>query len=277
MTDVNKDKNKQSNQEGIKEELLKFKKEYKATNESGYLFKKQLDQTLGYIETICNKDREKDNDKGAYVIGVSGERGSGKSSFLYTLKSALDAKPTTSNVDLSDRLETLDIIDPGIISNSLSLIEIILGNIRISTKYIPIEKKTGEYNEKYDKCIQARDALTKSLKDVVAIMAGIKGGIGNFYNDVPTIAVLDNISKRYDFASKIKEVIDGYLRFCDTVYHYSNCADIKSEHGGKNSKKSSHLVLFIDDLDMVGSANINEMLEDIRKYLPNNVIAVLTL
>lgn len=228
--------------EAIQRELLTLKKPFATVNaDEGYMFQKQLNQAILNVKTIVEQvdgnETNKRDLKSAYVFGLSGERGSGKTSFLQTFKAYLD--------DQVEQVQTLDIIDPGVISKSLSLIEILVAQI-----YQSIIKD-----------ITTATGLTifDELKSVIQVMADLKGGRENFYVDVPNMAILEKIGMQANFETKIKDLIKSYLTFV----------------GKKTGKKKSLLVLLVDDLDIVGRNEISQMLEDVRKYLPENVLAIL--
>lgn len=212
---------------------------------------------------------------GAQVIGVFGERGSGKTSLLKTIEgldlSSLEDKSSVEGTDESPKKVTilkLPMIDPTVISDSLSLIEILMGKIWVEFKS---EKETSNLTcNNNDNCkdnfrTAEKTEMTTALKDVIRVMAEIKGGAKNFYVDVPSISILEKIEKRERFAELVKNVIDRYIKYL-------------VQKMGENSKatdESFKLMILIDDLDLVSPNMIYAMMEDIRQYLPATVVVVL--
>lgn len=234
-----------------RKELLTLKRPLNSGNVGNkYIFATQLEQMLLNIKNVSQQLNEKTDLKdrltGAYVFGLSGERGSGKTSFLNILKAQLDS-------DEYKHIKTLGIIDPSGISKSLSLIEILVAKI-----YQDVTNRKKPFDEKL--C----EEVFYNLKTVIRVMANLKGGRENFYVDIPSVEILEKIDKQANFEVEVKKLVTSYLAFDHT------CSNSSS---GKSEKL---LVLLLDDLDMVGRDAISCMLEDIRKYLPDNVLAILT-
>lgn len=253
MSDVTKE-NKEKTVQSVEMELLTLKKPLTNGNVGDeYIFKSQLDQAHSNIESILNQVNSGTSNEngigGAYVFGVSGERGSGKTSFLNILKAQIDSGK-------NENIKTLDIIDPGVISKSLSLVEILVAKI--------YQDITNKHKKSYEN--KSCNELFNNLKSAIQVMADLKGGRENFYVDVPNMEILKKIDNQSSFEFIIKKLVTNYLEVA-----LDSCSD-----GDKADKKKKMLILLIDDLDMVGRNEISYMLEDIRKYLPDNVLAILS-
>ena len=208
-------------------------------NNCKYLFSDQIDRIKKLCAEFDNKNNQvKSNNYGA--IGLIGERGSGKSSFLYTARTELT----------KEGYYVLDVMDPNVFNDTLSFAEIFISNL-----YNTLSKK------KYDKAIvdPTRVQLNSKLKEIANLISDMKGGKESFYTNNTNFNLLTAISSRVDFAEKIKEFIDLFIGL---IKKY----DVEIKH--------NKIVIMIDDMDLISSDIIYNTLEDVRKYFCENAIVI---
>ena len=198
-----------------------------------YLFSEQLKK----IKSRCNEITENGNLKHETILGIEGERGSGKSSFLSTVRS-----------ELTD-FYVMDIIDPSVFEDSMSIIELFISHI---FKYV-----TESENENFESAYQK---LLNQLGDVTKVLADFKAGKENFYRDNSYVEVLSSIKTRVNLRKHIDDLVAGFLSYVNAT-----------SKSGKNYKA---IVLCIDDTDLISNTKIFNLLEEVRKYLTGNVIVI---
>ncbi|MGB4984196.1 MAG: P-loop NTPase fold protein [Erysipelotrichaceae bacterium] len=215
-------------------DLLKLKNAFASDWGEGYLYETQLNRVTEIIETISKYGNNEKESKQANVIGVSGERGSGKTSFLMTLK---DYYLKNNN------LIVMDIIDPGLITSSLSLLEIIITLMDDSLQN--------------DKDISNNDIICfkSKLKKILHTICDINTNKDDFYIDVPALDVLGKIQ--------------GIAKLPD------QCKELINEYSNLKSALNKKILIMIDDLDMVKNEIVVNIIEGVKTYLPSNVIAVI--
>lgn len=200
-----------------------------------YLFYDQLKQVRERCEEIV---KGKDILQHETILGVVGDRGSGKSSFLHTVKE-----------NLSNEYCVLDIVDPSIFNNSMSIIELFVSQI--------YKRITDDKSDEFDSNTYCRDKIFEQLNSITKVLSDFRAGEKEFYENNTYGEVLTNVRQRGNLPELIKELIDRFLSY------YCN---------GTNKHKG--IILCIDDVDLVSNQQIFNLLEDVRKYLAGNIIVI---
>ncbi|MEG0364217.1 MAG: hypothetical protein RR543_03860 [Erysipelotrichales bacterium] len=233
-----------------------FVEDYEQEN---YLFKKNIKEVREYLDIISNnlKDyRQKqetakssltknnelfiDNSSQTSlnnIISVIGERGSGKSSFLGSLRNSKCIK---------EKYFFLPTIDPNVFSDSLSILEVLNSQL-----YSIVKAQCS--NEQF------RSELYNKLTELTSVIADVRisegsNDAGYFYAENNSYAILSKLDKRV----KIQKLFEETVNIT------------------KNIVGDKELVVIIDDIDLVSYGRIYSMLEDIRKYISHNFIVVLS-
>ncbi|MFI3227427.1 MAG: P-loop NTPase fold protein [Clostridia bacterium] len=176
------------------------------------------------------------------VISIVGERGSGKSSLIYTTKNFLN----------ENKYFTIGPIDPSALGDSLKIIELILGNI-----YTIIENEKSKIlqnNHLEQHCRNLHDSLKKTL----SVLNNIR--LEQYATENETAIVLKEYASRAGFEKIFKETIKKFEEFLKVLDPDENYVGI---------------AVLIDDLDLVNNKVLYDMTEDIRKYLSSSVVVVL--
>lgn len=198
-----------------------------------YLFSEQLKK----IKSRCNEITENGYLKHETILGIEGERGSGKSSFLSTVGS-----------ELTDYF-VMDIIDPSVFEDSMSIIELFISRIY---KYV-----TDSECENFESTHQN---LLVQLRDITKVLADFKAGKENFYRDNTYEEVLTSIKTRVNLRDHIDKLVADFLSYVNAT--------------AKSGKIYKAIVLCIDDTDLISNVKIFNLLEEVRKYLTGNVIVI---
>ncbi|MEI5988741.1 hypothetical protein A5881_000228 [Enterococcus termitis] len=234
----------------IKIDWSKTKIEYKFTefkdmNDkklSHYLYQLPLKQTLEWICTVSENKQETNK-----IFSIIGDRGTGKSSFLQTISDAIKKKKHLS--DKKPELYILDQIDPTLFDSSLTLIELF-----VSILNQEITKNDGK-NMLNDNCFEKRTQFSSTLREVIEVLKNYKIEDSKFAEKNSSIELLDDIEERQNFIAKIAQLIEAFLQIKNT------------ESDGNLTY--SHIVIQIDDLDLVSNEKIFKMLNEVTKFLAN--------
>lgn len=224
-----------------KSEISTLASEY---SEKNHFFSTQIEETRKLINSFfdSNDNLKKTTNK---VIGIVGERGTGKSSVLNTLKNVI-----------SEEYHTMNIIDPSIFNEELGLIELFLNEV---FKEIT-NNEVSSYNRTVDSKNIARNILIQ-LKELTNMLANLSSK-GSYKLELPAIETLETISHMTSFKQELDKLIDDYIKF------------VSIEKSKNYSKKA--IIIFIDDLDMVDDVKVYSILEDIRKYFSVSVITIIS-
>lgn len=215
-----------------------------AIDNEHYLFSSQLNKIISLCDSIIKEkeDKEKNGkDKREHMesmIGVIGERGGGKSSFLYTIKE-----------NLKQDYYVLEVIDPSAFDDSMSILELYISQIYKGV--LDIYYKNGEMSSRAEQVI-------KQVKNIVKLLSDSRDE-KNFYVNHAYNDILETIKDRVDLSNLVKNLSDDFLK----VLNEQN--DIKKYRG---------IVLCIDDVDLVSNNKIYKLLEEVRKYLAGNIIVI---
>lgn len=243
-------------EESVKNKIdwSKYKREYLVENiKEDYIFFQQITKIEKLILTNTFKnDKERygcveNDDKFNRLIGVAGERGSGKSSLITTLRHSLKKQQKFENYYV------LPIIDPNKLDNHLGILETILSNL-----YLEVEKKRNEL------CNPSNDFNEVSRKIVSQL------GI------VSKLAISKSDLKKGYSNEEILQQYHKQLLFEDDFHELFG--DVWSVLKGisREKYKRGYLIILIDDIDLVGNSLVYSMLEDIKKVLSYNVTTIVT-
>lgn len=216
-----------------------IKKEFSEKEETeglkNYLFSSQLDKVnliLEGIETIGGIHSRN--------IAITGDRGTGKTSFIETLKLGLEKK----------NYYVFDIVSPTVLSSHLNILEIVISSIY---------KKIDSFKGSHD--IPDRSKLMQRLKKVMSAISVEKKQSDYFKQSKPEIEMLIDLSHRTFLDEEIKEL------FCYFKKLLNNSQDSCEE-------EIKDLVLIVDDLDLVENDLVYGLLRDIQHYLDSQLIII---
>lgn len=225
----------------------KYKREYVYKEKENYLFKPQLDKLVSLVAEISE-----DNDTHANkVIGINGERGSGKSSLLHTFKHYIENYDPEKNA----RYYVLKPIDPNYLDSKMGLLEIVLTYL-----YDAVDEKLKDQREKgYDVTTakQLRDDIIKQI----AFQANLRQDKSFRDRSVPS-DLINEFRNRINFS----EAYNQLFKRCWALLKEKSC----------ETYQPGNMIILIDDIDIVDNENIYKMLEDIKRVLGKNVTTVLT-
>lgn len=201
-----------------------------------YLFKKQLDAVK---EMLNHFDNEKDS-KGEVIsrnISIAGERGSGKTSFLKSLKNIL-----------SKEYHVFDIIGPELLSSNLGITTIFLSMLNTL-----LEERSKDIDSNLNKF----SIVKKQMKQATAAISVEKQQDDYFKNGNAESEILRALTDRV----KLDEVMAKLLE------------EIKELIKGEEKEKKD-FVLIIDDLDLVKNSQVSQLLTEIQRYLDKKLIII---
>lgn len=201
-----------------------------------YLYKQELIAVKDILERF---DNEKDSKKEAISrnITIAGERGSGKTSFLKSLKNIL-----------SNDYYVFDIVGSEILSSNMTIIDVFLSKLDVLINII--------YKDNQENCIKLSE-LKGLLKKAMAAIGAEKQEKEYFKNGQPENAMLQALSDRLRLEGIFAEILD--------------CLKGILEFQGKTVKD---FILIIDDLDLVKNSLISQFLTEIQRYLDKKLIII---
>ncbi|MCU9533667.1 KAP family NTPase [Streptococcus sp. CSL10205-OR2] len=192
-------------------------------NRKNKIFIEEYDSSLNYPSASKN-------------IAITGERGSGKSSFLYSLQEKLK----------NDHYYVFDMITPDILSNHLSLFEIVISYI-----YKAIQDDS--------KNIRLVTSIHQKLKKIIRALEYDKKAINkDYYKDTPSINLLSHLNEIVDLHHTFQELLNDFKEFIEK----------------ENSRNIYDFVLMIDDLDLVDNKDVYQLLNDVQRYLDGHMIII---
>lgn len=216
-----------------------------------YMFSKELGRIRHILDNF-NKIAEdsKNNGKAAEcdaekmfihkemskVIAISGERGSGKTSLLKSLKNILEKE-----------YHVFDILGPEVLSSDLSIIDIFVSMLRDIVNSLD--------SECFSTCVLTK--LNVQLKSITAAISVDKQKDDYFKNGHSDSSILESLNKRVHLDVLFGTFLEDLLAILQT-----------------NNKNPKDFVLIIDDLDLVKNQLIAKLLNDIQRYLDKKIIII---
>ena len=170
------------------------------------------------------------------VIAISGERGSGKTSLLKSLKNILEKE-----------YHVFDIIGPEVLSSDLSIIDIFVSMLRDIVNSLD--------SECFSTCVLTK--LNAQLKSITAAISVDKQKEDYFKNGHSDSSILESLNKRVHLDVLFGTFLQDLLAILQT-----------------NNKNPKDFVLIIDDLDLVKNQLIAKLLNDIQRYLDKKIIII---
>lgn len=201
-----------------------------------YLYEKELNVVKDILERFDNENGSK-NEAISRNITIAGERGSGKTSFLKSLKNIL-----------SDDYYVFDIVGSEILSSNMTIIDVFLSKLDVLINII--------YKDNQENCIKLSE-LKGLLKKAMAAIGAEKQEKEYFKNGQPENAMLQALSDRLRLEGIFAEILD--------------CLKGILEFQGKTVKD---FILIIDDLDLVKNSLVSQFLTEIQRYLDKNLIII---
>lgn len=219
------------------------------------VLRKIKDEIIERIETTkANSNKESDNIINTPItynsILISGSRGAGKTSFLFSLRNKLKENADKENADI----EILDFLDPTLIEEKAHIFFTIISLIK--SKVCEKFNKTGYEN---DFLIYSKKSWHESLNKLAKGLPLIDGACSktpDFWDDATHILnkALDDVNSSFELRKNFEDFLKLSLEILD--------------------KKV--FLLFIDDVDTKFDKSWS-LLETIRKYLSTKyIITILT-
>lgn len=219
------------------------------------VLRKIKDEIIERIETTkANSNKESDNIINTPItynsILISGSRGAGKTSFLFSLRNKLKENADIENTDI----EILDFLDPTLIEEKAHIFFTIISLIK--SKVCEKFNKTGYEN---DFLIYSKKSWYESLNKLAKGLPLIDGACSktpDFWDDATHILnkALDDVNSSFELRKNFEDFLKLSLKILN--------------------KKV--FLLFIDDVDTKFDKSWS-LLETIRKYLSTKyIITILT-
>lgn len=246
-----------------------------------FMIREIIEKNIKIEEKVVNK--RSDVQQICNVIALMGQRGSGKSSALFSYCNFLSnfyhiwnkegiILEGDSSEDNNQKLlrlgrqkgivfTVLNVIDATLLENDENIIEIILG--RMLDKLEDREKEIRREDENTGRSENSQ--LKRKIGNIYSVMHNKPNGDNKqMYIDEPAVITLKNLSQSWNLRKEFQELVEEYIRFLRA-------------YGKDREQKASdnYLVIPIDDIDM-NVEKCREMLEMIRKYLMVHKVIILT-
>lgn len=217
------------------------------------IFVDQYTKAIQLIEGYVDEDENPENTDSLKIVGFCGDRGDGKTSCMYNVRSILDSFPYPDDYRanrinygkrfvkslgldnlLKKRFFCLDIIDPSYFDQSHNILEILLGKL-----YSDFSERASNERMKEDRALIHE--LIKDFEKAKSSLFNLHKKDENAYSELTEIRML---ASAVELKGLLRKLIKSFLKFVSY----------------------DKLVIPIDDIDL----NVNgafEMCEQIRKYL----------
>jgi len=191
----------------------------------------------------CNKNDDRLKEYDNNIIAFIGDRGSGKTSCMLTVREQLRREQLKKDFNIS--IHTMDSIDPSYFDDRNNIIELLISMIC---------KDIEETISDHDKCKKIDKEDIHKIKGQLQNLKGYLRYLDkekNKFDEGDELEDLASLGSAQYIKNTLKELIDIYL-------------DIKDK---------KHLLICIDDIDL-NNAQAYKLVEQIRKYLiiPNATI-----
>lgn len=178
-------------------------------------------------------------------IGIVGERGSGKTSLLKSLKLKLE----------SEQFFVFDIIDPNTLSSELTILEILISNMYD----LILHKDDNNGNRRTVREDYSKTKIINQFKRIMSTLA-IKREKANFLKkDQPDIDIVEKVRNIVNLDNLIIDLLESF----------------KVYWGQTNDITVKDIVLIIDDLDLIENSYVLKLISEIQEYLNSKIIVVL--
>ena len=219
---------------------------------------KKIEEWIGrYRETNVGRNYQKDNSgfprkvdflqNTNNIFSVYGNRGSGKSSFIQTVRYKVQNDTENNGSFGGKNIHVLPLIDPSIFDGRIDIIELFVSMLKSEVKKI---KKNSREQSNFGH-FEDQVFLEKTTK-IIDVLKMLRLESSVFAEKKTRIEALENISNQQNFFKLIEELIDSFLHKINTHY---------------NDKNYDTILLTIDDLDLVPNKYTYSMLQSIFKYL----------
>lgn len=236
------------------------------------VYKNAADNVLEIVESRLEMEKEQERLKGRSLgrfvaqrtinnmIGFMGERGTGKTSSMLSFAAGLEKNNGDESVlnvfnnmrfrelktDKSINFQLMDVIDPTLINDNESIIQVIVATL------FQEAKQNMEEASNIESLIMQFERVFKCLKNISHEKVIDK------IAELDVLEGLNELATSTNLRKELQKLIDLYIVF------NGKCKD------GKN-----FLVIPIDDMDL-NISNTEKMIEEIRKYLmlPNVILLV---
>lgn len=219
-----------------------------------FLALNQIESYLSALKRVSGKD-DLDLDSVNNIFAFIGDRGSGKTSCMVSLRHFLISNADEGKAKLSDKeyenlckakFFSLDLIDPTYFDKNNDLLSLFLAKL-----YSSFQKRNKERRDDLDenKRMAFLSQITKTYKHLRAMTQENRNSC-----DDSNVESLVTLSAAVDLKQDIRNVVDAFIDYFDLRDHM--------------------LLLCIDDIDLNASQAV-EMLEYIRKYFVQPNILVL--
>lgn len=213
----------------------------------------EFEQAINTIQTQLRiiKENEESKNEGFKrmhnAIAIFGERGTGKTSFLYTVLNYC-------NTNMKDEIQSIGLIDPTLLEEKAHVFLLILSLINEEVEKILNKKGCSITDNNYGKYAQWKEKLRKLAK---------------------AIPSLDDIGKKYneDNWQDAEYIMDKGLKDMNASYHLEDNFHTLIDYALKILNKKAFLITF-DDID-INFEKGWRVLETIRKYLTSPKLIVL--
>lgn len=205
-------------------------------NYKGDLLEIQIDKGLSLIDSYIssnNGGNHNESDRHAYVtcnnqiISFLGDRGSGKSSCMYSLLNII-------REDSASKIFVLDVIDPVFFDNKRNILEIVIGTMF---------KSYSDRREKEQSAENYHD-LDKLSREFQMVKQNLAFSEKSCYEEDSELEDLQGLASSIRLSESMQKLVRSFL-------------DIE---------KKDYLLISIDDIDL-NASKAYQMAEQIRKYL----------
>ena len=218
----------------------------------GRLYEQQLKIAQDYCDEAASALKARRSDPAKYVssdsalantvVGVVGERGSGKTSFLHTLRQKLP-----------ENYYKLEVVDPSNFESNMSALELFLA--RLFQEYAAIRSQRHPASGMYES-----PRLHTLFREVSSRLSEFRIDDGVYRSDNPSMEVLSHMVGLVEIGATLQDL-------CDEFLNYVNAAPSET--------RKDYLVMFIDDVDMIENEKVYRLLEDVRKFLSGRIVVVI--
>lgn len=238
----------------LKQPIVYDFKNWNDIKESSHIYKEQLESFNKIVQDFKHASKTLQSRN----IMISGERGTGKTSVLKTLKNILE----------SENYYVFDLITSDLLENNLTLFEIILSQIYKEIQDEP-EGNNG-YGYDYDNMLYLKTNVHKCLKKIIQALEVEKKSVEKeYYNDRPSVDVLSDLNTRVQLGNHFRKLLEQFKRYVAQTSKKGN------QEKTDNDKLVQDFVLMIDDIDLVSNTDILKMINDIQRYLDGHMIIVI--